>query len=191
MKKITLLFLVLGTLAYSQTEEETLVWLREYAMELSQVSFYTIVNEYYRPKSSYVFYDGEYIGYSVNEYKTTYNTLNDDINSKYLIKYTDFKHLYILPVENSIHLNENGYIYDQSREGNDKFTGIKTSYYTLILAFREPVIKAEGAYGGFYSDNLVLYFPSLENAQSVIKAINHLAKLQGAKPKPQVKKNMF
>lgn len=192
--------------AHAQTEEETLVWLKGYGKNLSYSTVYglfddrnTRINRYLSiDKEKNVLYN-QFWDYYNRELEPThpYSELDG-----YEVGYADLKHLYIKPVESSTFYRADKshtyFKYDYSLDGNKVFTGEKVAYYFYILEFSKPVVRYYVSKNGEHNyhqgsgdASLTLYFTNLEDAQSVVKAIYHLAKLQGAKPKPQVKKSMF
>ncbi|MEE1963676.1 hypothetical protein V1387_13350 [Allomuricauda taeanensis] len=207
MKKTILTIVIMATFsgAFSQTEEETLVWFKDYGRNLAFSLVYRLSNDGYTKIHGRLYIDIEKNildnpisrEYYNRELQPIYPSSYDGFE----VGYADLQHLYIKPVEGStfyrVDKSDTYFKYDYSFEGNKKFTGEKVAYYSYTLEFSKPVVRyylmvnAERNYQGSGGTSLTLYFTNLEDAQRVIKAINHLAKLQGAKPKPQVKKSMF
>ncbi len=210
MKKTILTIVLLATVsgAFSQTEEETLVWFKDYGQNLAASSVYGINNDGYTTIHSRLYLEKDknilHNPLTRNYYNKEFQSLYSSRFDGYEVGYADLKHLYIKPVESSTFYRADKshtyFKYDYglySLGGNKEFTGEKVAYYYYTLEFSKPVVRyylmvnAERNYQGSGGTSLTLYFTNLEDAQRVIKAINHLAKLQGAKPKPQVKKSMF
>lgn len=153
--------------AFSQTEEETLVWFKDFG---NSMGFMSILYAY-----------PERFELNVSKTGIKHMTNRSDGDNKFTtnLDYSDLKYLLIKPVN----------------EIKERKLSTGQMLYSYEFEFLEKVVYLTDCknVGGCDKklDFLYFSFANQENAQSVVKAINHLAKLQGAKPKPQVKKSMF
>lgn len=185
MKKLMLIFtLLVITNVFSQTEEETIYWLKNFGSALTLKTQYhdltnldsnnnpcglkgietVIINSY----GIKILRDERFCG--LDYYKRSYELNFNNLNEVYFEEQpliTDCKTFYKLKIN-----SEN----------------------KAIISFYEERSNIEGVVVGSqsYLDTLIeIKFKTKEDAERFGKALMHLAKLKGAKPKPKVNKNTF
>ena len=165
MKRIALLFLVLGTLAHSQTEEETILWLEQYGLKM--IAPWNPENYFSRMEieNNTIILREEYTK-GTNGYGGPFfeKRINMDDFGKMFLDYI------VLPPD----------------VNNPNFM----LHFALPKGIHPVYAQVRENYG-FEAGNFSLSFKHEDNAHRFAKAILHLAKLKGARPKPVVKENTF
>lgn len=170
LKTIATAFLLLFTFtsAFAQTEEETIAWLKEYG-EQKVTDSYGYENTFKIDNKNQLYYSEE--GRS---------RLGGYSKVQCYIELKSLKYLNIDDISN----------FERSSKGLN--IGYK-------LTFSDDVVKRDSRQimngkDDFYessSSEFSFYAESKEKGDQIIKAIVHLAKLYGAKPRPKVSEDMF
>ena len=185
MKKLMLIFtLLVITNVFSQTEEETIYWLKNFGSALTLKTQYhdltnldsnnnpcglkgietVIINSY----GIKILRDERFCG--LDYYKRSYELNFNNLNEVYFEEQpliTDCKTFYKLKIN-----SENKAI---------------ISFYEERSITKGKVVDSQS-----YLDTVIeIKFKTKEDAERFGKALMHLAKLKGAKPKPKVNKNTF
>jgi len=171
LKTITtaLLLLFTFTSAFSQTEEETIEWLKKYGEQ--EV---TLMENGYK----YTFK----IDNKNMHFYTEAN--NEGVGHKKVYEHFELKSLKHLDFDDSSALSP--------------WLGYEAISY--LFNFNDYVVKgnlsqtwpnADPHYAEWTGNKIEIQFESKEKGEQIIKAIVHLAKLYGAKPRPKVSEDMF
>ncbi len=165
MKRIALLFLVLSTLAHSQTEEETILWLEQYGLKM--IAPWKPENYFSRMEieNNTIILREEFPN-ETNGYGGTFT-------------------------EKRINMNDFGKMYlDYGIYPPDANSTNFLLWFNLPKGIHPVYVQVKENYG-FSAADFYLRFNLEDNAHRFAKAILHLAKLKGARPKPVVKENTF
>ncbi len=170
---LTLFFIAGMQSTQAQTKEETIQWLNDYGKTID-ISGYIEEDITAIAYVNFTGYDGEYLNFYIKEYHGKFGNMEKE----YTILPKD-----ILFTEVST-LGENPFV----------LKGKPSSFFFSGRAIGERI----SFLGGAKTDNskqssMFIYFSekNSKDAQRLIKAIMHLAKLSGADPLPKVTENTF
>lgn len=165
MKKIVILFMLMGAIGHSQTEEETILWLEQYGLKM--IAPWNPENYFSRMEieNNTIILREEYTK-GTNGYGSTFTEKRININ--------DFDKMFL----------------DYGIYPPDVNSTNFLLWFNLPKGIHPVYVQVKENYG-FSAADFYLRFNLEDDAHRFAKTILHLAKLKGARPKPVVKENTF
>lgn len=176
MKKLLfILTLFISATSFAQTKEETIDWINTNAESLTQFSV--------EDKPNWSTYIHKIVGidkdnlslivyYTIDGYEKNYQTNSLEYKSTY-------ERVYHIPINSILYEDVSTLQKNVADRANRK-------YYTIRLAPETTISEKEnGKVKTYKTKSFTIFYDNEENVNRVIKAIMHLAKLNGAKENKQ------